>query len=269
MGFFSSSSKQETYNAPLDQYTTNYRSWAPWSFSQTDPEAYLAAYASGKRGEGYDAATVGRATEQVEAEKLDKQAADQALARFTERQKSGGQYLNPEDQALITDQINKAYAYQYGEAENQFKRAADYTAGGRGLRMSDTPVSDPMGRAYKETLLGLGSARAQSFLTSGLEIAGQRQNERTQQNQFDLGFVEFQRNMEFNRWSSRMNYLYGGGLQGAAGIRSKTEGSATPSGFQQMTAAFGFAKDVAGTAGSFASGYGGGGGMTGGFKALS
>jgi hypothetical protein len=246
MGFFTSKTEQKHYNPVLDQYTQNYRSWAPWAFETTDPEAFLQSFAQaerlGKGGqfgtqgayEGYTPEAKARAEQQVAGEKADKKAADEALQRIRGRADEMGDYLTPDDQKLITEQVDKAFAYQYGEAERQFKRAADFMAGGRGLRMSDTPVAQEMGQALKETQLGLGSQRAQAFLGAGLEIAGQRMEGRRQAQAFDMGFFEFQRNLEQNRWSSRLNYMYGGGMQGAGQVQHATTTLATKSGFDQM-----------------------------------
>jgi hypothetical protein len=246
MGFFTSKSESKHLNPVLAQYTENYRSWAPWSFETTDPEAFLQSYAQaerlGKKGqfgttgayEGYTPEAKARAEEQAAGEKADKKAADEALERIRGRAGEVGEYLTADDQKLITEQVDKAFAYQYGEAERQFKRAADYMAGGRGLRMSDTPVAQEMGQALKETHLGLGAQRGQAFLGAGLEIAGQRMEGRRQAQAFDMGFVEFQRNLEQNRWATRLNYMYGGGMQGASQIQHSTTQFNTKSGFDQM-----------------------------------
>ena len=246
MGFFSSKTESKYYNPVLDQYTQNMRSWAPWAFETTDPEAFLQSYTQAKKlgkeaqfgtsgqYEGYTPEAKARAEEQVSAEKADKKAADEALDRIRGRAGEVGEYLTKEDQALISEQVDKAFSYQYGEAERQFKRAADFMSGGRGLRMSDTPVAEPMGQALKETQLGLGSQRAQAYLGAGLEIAGMRQQGRQQAQAFDMGFVEFQRNLEYIRWTSRLGYLYGGGMQGASGVQSTQTTKQTKSGFEQM-----------------------------------
>jgi len=245
MGFFTSSStaKTEHYNPILDTYTQGYRSFSPFAFQSTDPMAFLQAYAQaegageggkfGKEGlyKGYTPEAKKAAEEQAAIEKQDRQSASDLLKRST-----SGEFLAPDQMKMVDSLVNKAYEYEESRMMEQFKKGASELAGSRGLRMTDTAIARPMMQQLGMAQLGISSQRAGAKLQTGMQLK-----------QFEEGVRQFQQNLEYNRWSSRLNWMYGGGAQAASQVKytDSTKGTRNLSGFQQLSGSLGLAMGVA------------------------
>jgi hypothetical protein len=76
-----------------------------------------------------------------------------------------------------------------------------------------------------------------------------------QQNAFDQAIHEFQQNLQLNRWNTRQQALFGGGMSGVSGISSHSwgKGSQTtnPSIMSDISQTLGVIKQGAQLAGSF------------------
>lgn len=218
MGFFDSKSTQtETYDNPeLRQYTAAYRGAAPWGFATLDPTATLAAMGGGTKlggknlGAGYKEYLKGLSAD----EKKQAQSTEEALGRIKTRQESG-QFLTPQETEFINTSLDKAFEYAHKTGYADWEKATQMMAGGRGLRMSDTPVADPAMRELRNFELGLGSKRAELGLNATLGMSAQQQA-------FDQSFAQFNQELAQNRWSTRQGFLFGGGLQGASNLGSTT-----------------------------------------------
>lgn len=217
MGFFSSSqTSTSTYSNPtLAAYMETFRKTSPWSFAMYDPTATEAALAQGG-AESKDLMTklgtsgVEMVKGQAERERKLQSANDEMLQRTLERQRSG-EFLTPQESDFINQQLDKAFEYATTTGIGKLKEMAEFSAGGRGLRMSDTPVLRESQRATQELMLGLGSERARLGLGATLDWA------KTQQ-AFEEGFREFNESLSFNKRQAITQQLFGGGLQGMANI---------------------------------------------------
>lgn len=249
MGFFTSHSStdqtQSYNNATLGDYTSAYRGFAPWEFATLDPTSTLAAMGSGTKlggkdlGYDFKKSLQGMSTE----EKNQAQMANDALGRVAERQKSG-QFLTPQETKFINEQLDKAFESSRAFAYKDWEKGSQMLAGGRGLRMSDTPVAQPAMQSLRDMELGFSSQRAAQGVQATMQMS---QN----QNQFDQSLAQTLQTLQMNKFNTRQQAMFGSGLQGAANINyttnTKTNSSGTPSGFSQMTQAFGFAKNVGGS----------------------
>ena len=237
MGFFTSSStsKTEYSNPTLGQYTSGYRSFSPWSFQSSDPAAFLQAY-SAREGGAKDVAGIDYRGFTPEAKKQ----AEEEVARDEGRRKmsgdilkqlASGQIVTPE----ISGQVDEIFKYEEARLQEQFKLGAESLASSRGLRASDSPIARPAMQQLGMAQLGLSSARAGAKLQTGM-----------QNREFMHGIQQFEDTMAYNKWSSRLQALYGGGMTGAANIAhtSNTKQTYTPSGFQQMAQSIGLAGSV-------------------------
>lgn len=243
MGFFDSESSQDTSmsyeNPELTKYTAAYRGASPWGFASLDPTATLAAMGKGtsiggkKLGTGFKDALVGASKE----EKAQAKASNDALARIVERQKSGN-FLTPQETEFINTSLDKAFESSRNIAMKDWTLGAQQLAGGRGMRMSDTPVAQPSMNALRDMELGFSSQRAQAGLDSTMKMSAQ-------QNQFDSGLMDSLNSLQFNRWNARQGYLFGGGLSAAANLGYNTHQHSTMtqgmSGFGQVMAGFSMA----------------------------
>lgn len=240
MGFFSSSQTQESemkYDNPeLRQYTAAYRGAAPWGFATLDPTATLAAMGKGTSLGGTELGTEFKdylknlSTDEQEEKKM----TDAALTRIEQRQKSG-QFLTPQETAFINQSLDQAFEYAHRTGVQDWTKATQMMAGGRGMRMSDTPVAEPALKELRNFEVGLGSKRAELGLAATMDMSRQQQ-------EFDKSFVEFNKTLAQNRWSTRQGFLFGGGLSAAANLgyktNTKTTTTAQMSGFQKVMAGF-------------------------------
>jgi len=266
MGFFDSKSSidQTTkYDNPeLRAYTTQYRGASPWGFATLDPTATLAAMGGGTKlggknlGSEFKEYLKGLSAD----EKKERMASQEALQRIRERQESG-QFLTEQETTFINDSLDKAFAFAQKTGYADWEKATQMMAGSRGMRMSDTPVADPALRELRNFELGLGSERARMGLGATLDFSRNQQA-------FDQAFMEFNKTLEANRWSTRQGFLFGGGLQAAGNLGSITQQKGTftqgKSGFDQAMGALEMVGKVGSIAGSFYTG-----GMTGGLTNLS
>ena len=206
------SSNNQTYtNAPLDKYTSGYRAAAPYTFSTLDPAAVLMSKKSFAPGEKE------RLTAMVEQEKKETDYSNAAMDRIAQRQKSGKR-LTPEEEDFINTSLDKSFESTRKFGTEDILRMAQSSAGGRGLRTSDSAILEPTLRATRDFELGLGSERASQGLQATMAFASHQQA-------FDEGMQEFGQNLAFNRWNSRQAYLFGPGAQATAGVSKSYAGT--------------------------------------------
>lgn len=257
MGFFDGGSTTQsstmTYSNPqLAKYTAAYRGAAPWGFATLDPTATLAAMGDGtklggrKLGVDFKEYLKGMSADEKRAHD-DTQG---ALDRIRQRQESG-QFLTPQETDFINTSLDKAFEYAHKTGYADWEKATQMMAGGRGMRMSDTPVAEPATRELRNFELGLGSERARLGLDSTMKMSAQQQ-------MFDESFMEFNKSLAQNRWQTRQSFLFGGGLQAAANLGYTTNQTTTMktkmSGFQQFMAGLQMANGVSAFAGNAGSG---------------
>lgn len=248
MGFFSSkqtTKTSSTYDNPLlTQYSEVFRGAAPWGFASLDPEATLLAMGKGTKVGGKDLGVEGKkALEGMsDQEKKEAEASNAALERIQQRQESG-QFLTPQETEFVNTQLDKAFESSRKIAFDDWTRGAQQLAGGRGLRMSDTPVADPSMRALRDMELGFASQRAGMGLDATMKLSAQ-------QNMFDQQLRDSLESLKFNRWSTRQSHLFGGGAQMSSQLGYKMTGKNTTT--QGMS---GLAK-VTGTMGMISQGMG-------------
>jgi hypothetical protein len=252
MGFFSSSqttrSENTMDNPMLQQYTAAYRGFSPWGFASLDPESTLLAMNGGTSvGSGKSRVDLGtegkRALQNMSKEqKAEADAANDALARIQQRQESG-QFLTPQETTFVNQQLDKAFESSRSIAFQDWTRGAQQLAGGRGLRMSDTPVADPALRSLRDMELGFSSQRASAGLDATMKLSGQ-------QMAFDQGLMDSLKTLQFNRWNTRQAHLFGGGLQAAGQLGYKTTGfsktTLNPSTMSNISQSIGVANQLGG-----------------------
>src|SRR5574341_2122759 len=263
MGLFSSSSKSTTdyYNATLDQYTSAYRQFAPWSFATLDPMAALVSMGDttklGKTGKDLGATGKEMLQGMSDQEKSELDMENAALKRIQQRRETG-QFLTPQETDFINKSLDKSFEYARTTGMQDLEKFADTLAGGRGLRMSDTPVAAEALREGRNFQLGLGSERAKMGMQATMDFA------KTQE-AFDQGFQQFLTQMRMGRWQTRQQALFGGGLSGASqvGFHSQSKNIFSPSTMSNIGQTIGvanqfvdFAKNVGGTASGFSQGWG-------------
>ncbi len=240
MGFFdktSSSTSNNTYtNGVMEAYTNGYRGASPWGFASLDPTATLFAMGEGTSVGGTD---LGQGAKDYlkglsADEKAQRDQTNQALKRIQQRQDSG-QFLTPQETDFINTSLDKAFAYAHTTGYQDWEKGAQALAGRQGLRTSDTPVAAPAMRELGNFELGLGSQRAQAGLAATMTMSAQQQA-------FDQSFVQFNQQLEQQRWGARQGFLFGGGLQGASQIGYSVQGAGTNrqnmSTFDQVMAGF-------------------------------
>jgi hypothetical protein len=261
MGFFdktSSSTSNSNYtNGVMEAYTNGYRGASPWGFATLDPTATLFAMGEGTTVGGTD---LGQAAKDYlkglsADEKAQHDQTNQALARIKERQDSG-QFLTASETDFINTSLDKAFEYAHKTGYEDWQKGTQALAGRQGLRTSDTPVAQPAMRELGNFELGLGSQRAQMGLSATMQMSAQQQA-------FDQSFVQFNQNLEQQRWATRQGSLFGGGLSGASqvgySVQQAGTGRQNMSTFDQVMAGFKMTNatmDLAGRVGSM-----GGGGM--------
>lgn len=256
MGFFTSTSStdqtQSYNNATLGDYTSAYRGFAPWEFATLDPTTTLAAMGEGTKLGGKNLGFDFKKSLQGMSDEEKNQAtmANDALKRVADRQKSG-QFLTPEETTFVNQQLDKSFESSRAFAYKDWEKGTQMLAGSRGLRMSDTPVAQPAMQSLRDMELGFSSQRAAQGLQTTMQLS---QN----QNQFDQSLASSLQQLQLNKFNTRQQAMFGSGLQGAANINyttnTKTNSSATPSGFSQMNQMFGFAKDLGGSIASMGMG---------------
>lgn len=236
MGFFDtkSSSTMEYDNPLLKQYTAAYRGAAPWGFANLDPDASL--FAMGK-GTSVGGTNLGQEAKDYlkglsDEEKRERTSTQAALERIKQRQESG-EFLTPQETEFINTSLDKAFEYAHKTGYQDWEKATQMMAGGRGMRMSDTPVADPALRELRNFEVGLGSKRAELGLAATLDFSKNQQ-------EFDKSFAQFNQQLQQNRWATRQGFLFGGGLQAAAnlGYKTTTTNTQSMSGFGQVMAGF-------------------------------
>jgi len=238
-GFFdSSTTSTSTYDNPeLRSYTAAYRGAAPWGFATLDPTATLAAMGKGTKLGGKNLGADFK--EQLKGMSADekKQAGDTqaALDRIKTRQESG-QFLTPQETEFINTSLDKAFEYAHRTGYADWEKGAQMLAGGRGLRMSDTPVAEPAMKELRNFEVGLGSKRAELGLNATMGMSAQQQS-------FDQSFAQFNQQLAQNKWATRQGFLFGGGMQAAGNLGYTTTNKTTNkmSGFGQVMAGFSMA----------------------------
>lgn len=225
MGFFSSkvtTKTESTYENPeLKKYTAAYRGAAPWGFATLDPTATLAAMGSGTKlggtNLGFD---FKRSLEDMsDVEKKEAKASMDALDRIKQRQESG-QFLTPQETEFVNTQLDKAFESSRKIAFENWTLGAQQLAGGRGLRMSDSPVADPAMRSLRDMELGFSSQRASMGLDATMKLSAQQQA-------FDQQLRDSLEMLKMNRWQTRQAHLFGGGLDAASRLGFKQTGKNT------------------------------------------
>lgn len=225
MGFFSSKqtsrSESTMENPELKKYTDAYRGFAPWGFASLDPEATLLAMGGGTKLGGTDLGSDAKKALKgmSDQEKLEAEAADAALQRIQQRQESG-EFLTPQETQFVNQQLDKAFESSRKIAFEDWTRGTQMMAGGRGLRMSDTPIADPALRELRNMELGFSSQRASAGLEATMGLSAQ-------QMQFDQNLMDSLKSLQMNRWSTRQAHLFGGGLQAAGQLGYKMTGKNT------------------------------------------
>jgi hypothetical protein len=233
MGFFDSSTETtSTYDNPeLRNYTNIYRGTSPWSFASLDPTATLAAMAQSKTGNlekklgpEFKKYLQGLSDD----EKKQFAATDAALNRIQERQ-STGQFLTPKETEFINTSLDKAFEFSRATSIADWTKATQMMAGSRGMRMSDTPVAEPALKELRNLELGMASKRAELGLSATMDFSKNQQL-------FDQNFVQFNQQMQQNKWATKQGFLFGGGMQAAGGLSSMQNQKTTQSasGFQQV-----------------------------------
>lgn len=257
MGFFSSSQTtktESTYENPLlKQYTEVFRGSSPWGFASLDPESTLLAMGKGTKVGGVDLGVEGKkALEGMsKEEKAESEKSQAALQRIHDRQESG-QFLTPQETEFVNTQLDKAFESSRKIAFDDWTRGAQQLAGGRGLRMSDTPVADPAMRSLRDMELGFSSQRANMGLDATMKLSAQ-------QNMFDQQLRDSLETLKMNRWSTRQSHLFGGGMDASSRLGYKMTGKNTvtsnPSTLSKITGTMsmvsqgmGLIKDMAGMA---------------------
>lgn len=268
MGFFDSTTRSESTqthdNPELRAYTAAYRGAAPWAMSTLDPTATLFAMGEGTKVGGKNLGSDFKKHLKSLSGEEKKEAADTqaALQRIRERQESG-QFLTSQETEFINTSLDKAFEYAHKTGYADWEKATQMMAGGRGMRMSDTPVAEPAMRELRNFELGLGSKRAEMGLGATMEMSKNQQ-------MFDQNFVQFQQQLAQNKWSTRQGFLFGGGMQAASqlGYTDTFKGSQTKqaSGFDKVMGSISMGMaglDLVGKIGSMAAG-----GMTGGLAGM-
>jgi hypothetical protein len=109
-----------------------------------------------------------------------------------------------------------------------------------------------MAQELRNFELGLGSQRAQMGLGATMEMS-------KQQNAFDQAIHEFQQNLAQNKWQTRQNALFGGGMNAAAQTHTQNWGSVTqkfsPSTMSNIGQTIGVAGQAMQLGGSMATGF--------------
>jgi hypothetical protein len=247
MGFFDGGSTTTTQthdNPELRAYTDAYRGAAPWGFATLDPTASLAAMGGGTTlgnkdlGADYKKYLKGLS----DSEKQEAQFNEDALVRIQKRQESG-QFLTPQETEFINTSLDKAFAFSHKTGFEEWQRGAQALAGRQGLRTSDTPVAEPAMRELRNFELGLSSQRAQMGMGATLDFS-------RNQNELDLNISNMLTNLQMNRWGTRQNHLFGGGMQAASnlGYTNTTKNTMRMSGFQQFMSAMQMVSGVSGAA---------------------
>ncbi len=216
MGFFDKTSETRSdsnyYNQVMESYTLGYRGASPWGFASLDPTATMFAMGEGTSVGGVD---LGAGFKEhlkglSDAEKAERGQTDAALARIRQRQESG-QFLTSQETDFINTSLDKAFEYERTVGRAEWEKGAQALAGRQGLRTSDTPVAQPAMEERRKMELGLSSKRAELGLSTTMAMSAQQQA-------FDQSFVQFNKQLEQQRWGARQGFLFGGGLHGASQV---------------------------------------------------
>lgn len=227
-------------NQTLGDYTSIVRANAPYTFNTLDPIATMTRKTA--EGQPYGPGEQERLLGMALQENKETDFTNAAMDRIMQRQASG-QRLTSQETDFINKNLDKAFEAPRQFGTENIMRVARESAGGRGMRTSDTSILEPTLRATRDFELGLGSERARMGLQATLAFASQQQA-------FDEGLREFGQNLSFNRWNARQNYLFGPGAQAAGGV-SKTYAGANnqavtkqPSTLEWLNAGAGLAKSA-------------------------
>ncbi len=221
-GAMSKGSSSGSYSNPgLQSYTDSYSRMAPWTFATLDPTATM-DYINQKQGgknKNFSADYQANIKNMSDAEKRQASDTKMALDRIQARQ-SSGQFLTPQETEYINTNLDKAFEYAHTVGYADWEKGAQSLAGSRGLRTGDTPVAKPAMEELRNFELGLGSKRAELGLQATMQM-GQSQQA------FDASFAAFNQQLMEQKRSTRLGFLFGGGMGGVGGAGGSQAGSTT------------------------------------------